>query len=283
MWGAELFANWLVAGIILSFFRLDLSGLLGLLGADWGRGRGGDWGGKDGNWVRLDWGGRNRRRPRPGGGPLRCGYGSETGFGGVVGLGLGFAFGLVFLEFGEDGGVVAEEAGFIAAPALGAFGAVEQKAGDGGGVAGDALAVEFGTVDSVEAGDAPFGVDHEVYEGAFIGVGGLEFVVEDGAEFFEFFGIFLGEEGVAGEDAVFVGVLGGGGFSFGSAGAGGELGVGSVGCEAGGRGWFGFGHGGSFRYQGYHAMAGDLCPKFQKRAGIAGKAVEFFFSRDVIV
>ena len=125
--------------------------------------------------------------------------------------------------------MVAQEAGFVAAAAFAAFGSVEQKAGDGGGVSGVELAFEFGAFDSVEAGDAPFGVDHQVDERGFVVVGGLEFVVEDGPEFFEFLGIFLVEEGVAGEDAVFAGVLGGGGFSFGSAGAGGEFRIFDVG------------------------------------------------------
>ena len=131
-------------------------------------------------------------------------------------------------EFGARFSEVVEEAGFQAAANFG---------GAGIGVLAEDFQrrfLSFGffggffedfDVDVVKAVYAPDGVDHKIDEDLFGVVDGLEFVVIGDSEFFEFVGVFDGEQGAVGEETVFGGVLGGAGFAFGSAGARGALGV----------------------------------------------------------
>ena len=93
------------------------------------------------------------------------------------------------------------------------------------------VAIELGEVES-----------HLVDDVEFDGIGGAvdgDVALEDGFEFFEAFagedgdvGKFVGV-GAVGVDGMPGAVLGGDEFALGGAGAGGELGVGSVGCELG--------------------------------------------------
>jgi hypothetical protein len=63
------------------------------------------------------------------------------------------------------------------------------------------------------------------------GVGGLEFREEAVQQGVEFGGVFLGEDNVAGAESVGAGVGGDSGFALGGFGAGGELGVTTIGFD----------------------------------------------------
>jgi hypothetical protein len=87
--------------------------------------------------------------------------------------------------------------------------------------------------DAAEAALDPFGGDEGVDERELGGIGGLVLIVKRGGEGFEVGGIFAGDDVGPGVDAGFEGVEGGGGFTLGSFGAGGFLGVAAVGVDLG--------------------------------------------------
>jgi hypothetical protein len=134
------------------------------------------------------------------------------------------------------------------------FGGFGECLGGGGVVGIDGGEVEggVGLEDALETPGEGDGAVGEVELGGGLGGEGLEPVL---AELGEFFGVIGGEDGGLCVAAVAEGVLGGGLFALGGAGAGGFLGVGAVGLETffgdgdGGHGDFPF-LGGSFELNG---------------------------------
>ena len=82
-----------------------------------------------------------------------------------------------------------------------------------------------------EAFEAPGVADHGGEEDVLVRSGGLELVVVAGAEGFEVGGVFAGDDGVGGEEAVFESVEAGGGLALGGPRAGGFLSVEAVGLD----------------------------------------------------
>ena len=149
-------------------------------------------------------------------GGLRGGYGGDSGFGAgavefVVGAVPGaFEGGDLALDAEEEfgGGRLGEECS--GERATGRFGH------DG--------AVEIG-LDDFHAALEPVGAEHGVHVERFGGGLGAVLVAVVGGEGFVFGGVFAGDDGGSGVDAVFEGVETGGGLAFGRTGAGGLLGV----------------------------------------------------------
>ena len=79
--------------------------------------------------------------------------------------------------------------------------------------------------------EAPGVADHGGEEDVLVGVGGLELVEVAGAEGFEEGGVFAGDDGVGGEQAVFEGVETGDGLAGGGAGSSGFLRVEAIGLD----------------------------------------------------
>ncbi len=191
----------------------------------------------------------------PGGGDFGRGDG---GFGDrfVVGrncpiLGMGLICEIVFGRFGDRarGAAMLEfvqsavegalDAGLVARKRLnraGAGGVVGK--GAGAGIEGVVVVRELGHADGEEAGfegaeaaQAPRGHGHLLDEQGLGGSRGLIFVEKSIPELAEFLRIFAGEDGGLGGEAVAERVMGDGGAPFGSARAGGEFGVATVGVE----------------------------------------------------
>jgi hypothetical protein len=84
-------------------------------------------------------------------------------------------------------------------------------------------------LDAEDAAETPFGAGQLADAGILEGVRGMEDVAETVEEGLEVGWVFLGEDGVAGAEAVGVGVGGDLGFALGGSGAGGALGVAAIG------------------------------------------------------
>ena len=84
-------------------------------------------------------------------------------------------------------------------------------------------------LEAEDAAETPFGAGQLADVRILEGVGGLEDVEETVEQGLEVGGVLLGEDGVAGAEAVGAGVGGDLGFALGSSGAGGALGVAAIG------------------------------------------------------
>ena len=84
-------------------------------------------------------------------------------------------------------------------------------------------------LEAEDAAETPFGAGQLADVRILEGVGGLEHVEEAVEQGLEVGGVLLGEDGVAGAEAVGAGVGGDLGFALGSSGAGGALGVAAIG------------------------------------------------------
>ena len=156
-------------------------------------------------------------------------WGGVVGFGGwrlVIGDGGRFVFlrneatRLLQLSEGLEG---AEEAAF--------------GGGDGAGQEGkqtgidrfaDGIGCPGAGFHFAEAAETPEVLGEFIDEDFFGGRGGRMLAAERGAEFVEFGGVFTGADELLGVEAVLEGVLGGAGFAFGGAWAGGALGVAAI-------------------------------------------------------
>ena len=138
------------------------------------------------------------------------------------------------VEGALDAGFIAREA-FDGAGTGGVVGESARTGVEGGGifVAGELrhAEAEQAGFKGAHAAQAPGGHGHLLDEKGFRGSGGLVFGEEGVEQFLEFRGIFVGEDGGLGGEAVAEGVERDGGATFRSARAGGELGIATIGVK----------------------------------------------------
>ena len=91
--------------------------------------------------------------------------------------------------------------------------------------------MEEAVFDADEAAEAPVGGSDLVDQDLLLGGGGIELVVEGGEELEEVRGGLVGQNGVAGEEAMFEGVEAGLGLALGCFGPGAAPGVGAIGVD----------------------------------------------------
>lgn len=127
-----------------------------------------------------------------------------------------------FLQFGESV-KGAEEAAFG-----GVDGAGEESEQTAIDRSANRIGLPGGGFHFAKTAETPEVVGELVDEDLFGGRGGLVLAAERGAEFVEFSGVFTGPDELLRVEAVFEGVLGGAGFPFGGARAGGALGIAAV-------------------------------------------------------
>jgi hypothetical protein len=125
----------------------------------------------------------------------------------------------------------AEKAGvLVVADLLGGAGGVRGGIAATLGLAGAFHGIdEDAGLEAEDAAETPFGAGQLADVRILEGVGGLEHVEEAVEQGLEVGGVLLGEDGVAGAEAVGAGVGGDLGFALGSSGAGGALGVAAIG------------------------------------------------------
>jgi len=93
------------------------------------------------------------------------------------------------------------------------------------------VAFEHAGFDAGNALQAPVGGGHLLDQEFLEGAGGVEVFFEGSLELKEGVGVFVGENGVSGEETVFDGIAAGGGFAFGSFGAGALESIAAVGVS----------------------------------------------------
>ena len=146
----------------------------------------------------------------------------QDGIHGLFEVGFGMAAGAV--EFGIGAQPGAFEGGDVALQSGEEF---------GGGRSGEEGAVETG-LDGLEAAFLPIGAEHGFDVEEFGGGTGTELAAVAGGEGLAGGGVFAGNDGGGGIDAVLQGVEAGGGLAFGGAGSGGLLRVSAIGGELSG-------------------------------------------------
>lgn len=160
----------------------------------------------------------------------------RVGADGGIGKGRGGAEAIEFVERAVEGAL---DAGLVARKVFygaGAGGVVGE--GAGAGIEVVVVGVELRHADIEEAGfegaeaaQSPGGHGHLLDEQGFAGADGLVFGKEGVADFAEFLGILVGEDGGLSGESVAKGVVGDGGATFGRARAGAALGVAAIGVE----------------------------------------------------